>query len=44
MTRLFGTLSSGVAGLVFPGAPYLLATALAAGSLSLLWRAKLSAP
>jgi len=41
MTRLFGTFSSGVAGLVFPGAPYLLATTFAAGSLALLWRAKL---
>lgn len=40
MTRLFNVFSTGAAGVVFPGAPYLLATALAAGSLTLLWRAK----
>jgi MFS transporter, DHA1 family, tetracycline resistance protein len=38
MTRLFTIFSTGAAGLVFPGAPYLLATVLAAGSLTLLWR------
>ena len=42
MTRLFGTFSSGAAGLVFPGAPYLLATALAAASLTLLWRVRIA--
>jgi len=40
MTRLFGVFSTGAAGLVFPGAPYVLASVLAGGSLLLLWRAK----
>lgn len=44
MTRLFDNFSTGVGGLVFPGAPYIIAALFAASSLALLWRARAAQP